>query len=165
MKNLMNGLNYNEYIDKLNDEHKLQLIKSYEDITLSQNTKTFFSDFPEEVKVVIFSEGYCPDCSLIIPFIRKIQECNSKVSISILSRDENVDLLEECSGEARIPTIMTFKKDMEPIGLYVEFPKEFKDSMKNLNENNRIELIKQFREGKYNDIIEKDIMKLFIRKD
>jgi hypothetical protein len=60
---------------------------------------------------------------------------------------------------------MTFDNDMQPLGLYLEFPIELKNSMKNLNEKERTELVKQFREGKYNDMIEKNIIELFNRKE
>lgn len=164
MINLMNGLTYDEYFNKLNEDHKSQMQKSYERTVLSKKAKAFFSDLSEEVRLVIFSEGYCPDCTVVIPFLKRIQELTSKVTISFLSREENIDLLEKCSGESRIPTIITFEKNMQPMGLYLEFPMEFKNNMKILNEKERMGLIVQFREGKYNDMIEKEIMELFKRK-
>ena len=72
------------------------------------------------------------------------------------------DFLEEAVGSKSIPTIITFDEDMNPKGAYVETPKELQEKMTGLPQEERKLIYNDYRNGKYNDLIEKNLLDIII---
>lgn len=160
MINLSEALSYEEYLNKASEEQREAQLSAYKRTQLSEKTIETVETISKTINVVVFSESFCPDCIVMLPFIKKMQELNENIKLYIFPRSGNEEFLRECSGVSRIPTVMTFTKDMEPKGLFVEFPDDLKEKMVSLTEDEKKNLIKEYREGRYSNLIEEELLKL-----
>jgi hypothetical protein len=153
-------LTYEQYIEKASPEQRTAQQEAYGKTELSRNALKKAASLEQEVNAVIFSEGYCPDCVVVIPYLVKLAQKCDKLKLHFMSRSGNEELLQKITGECRIPTIVTFTKEMEPKGVYIEFPDTLKETMA----GNSVEAVKaivnEYREGKYNDLIEKHLLEI-----
>ena len=62
----------------------------------------------------------------------------------------------------RIPTIITFDSEMNPKGAYVEFPKKLLEKMIPLKIEEKKNLVNDYRQGKYNSIIEEELLDIIL---
>lgn len=160
MIDLSKGLDFEGYLNKNTDEQKANLLKAYESIKLSKEGEKAVKSIDKNVNVVVFSEGYCPDCVVTLPYVKKMQELNSNIKVFYYGMQGNKELLEAYTGTARIPTVMTFTEEMEPKGAYVEVPQSLSEKIAKLPIDNQKELINEYRQGKYNDLIEKELLEI-----
>lgn len=160
MINLSNGLSFEEYLHKTDGEQRKKQVEAYEKTLLSESVANDVKKVDERVNVVVFSEGFCPDCIVTLPFVKRIEELNSNIKVTIMPRSGNEELLREFTGEARIPTVMSFTGEMEPKGVYIELPQELKEMMIGIGEDERKKLIQDYRDGKYNSLIENELIKI-----
>jgi len=124
MINLLKGFTFEEYLEKSKLEYgDIQLI-TYNSTTLSSVTKDSLQNLTSVVSVAVFSEGYCPDCIVTLPFIKRMAEENKNINLYFFPKSGYEDFLEEYTGTTRIPTIITFDGEMNPKGAYVELPKK-----------------------------------------
>lgn len=158
MIELSRGMDYKDYLNKILEEEREKLINNSDKIRLSKEAYEEAKKIKDTVNVVVFSEGYCPDGIATLPFVEKFKEANEKIKVFYYNKEGNEQLLEEYIGKSRIPTILTFSENMEPKGAYVEFPEELSKKMAGLSEDKRKELVTEYREGKYNNLIEKDLL-------
>ena len=156
MIDISKGIDFNAYIKDKADEH----ISLYKSTVLSNGAKEKINLLKEKRKVLVFSEGFCPDCTIAIPFMRRLEEENSNIELNFFKREGNEEFLEEAVGEARIPTILVFDGEMNPLGAYVEFPEELKDKIQATNLEDKKHIVKEFREGKYNSLIEESFLNI-----
>lgn len=158
MIDLSKGLDFQGYLNKNTEEQKTKLLKTYENTKLSKDALKIVKSLKEKVNVVVFSEGYCPDCTVTVPFVEKIQKLNDNIKVFYYSREDNKDLLEQYTGTARIPTVMTFTENMKPKGAYIEVPKPLAEKAARLSGDKQKEVIEDYRHGKYNDLIEEELL-------
>jgi len=157
---LAGGLSFNEYLSKSTEEQKKAQEDMYERIQLSERAKEAVKQINEPINVMFFSEGYCPDCIVAMPFIKRAAEENKNINVKIFQRTGNEEKLEGFVGSARIPTILVFNKDMEPKGAYVEFPKVLIEQMARLNIEEQKNIINEYRQGKYINLIEEELISI-----
>jgi len=160
--NLSGGLNLDEYLMKSTEEQRKAQEQIYEGIQLTQAATDCIRQIEEPVNVMVFSEGYCPDCIAVLPFIKKLSEENDNIIVKVFPREGNKEKLEELVGTARIPTILSFSKEMEPKGAYIEFPKALIEKMARLNVEEQKRVVNEYREGKYNSYIEKALIDILV---
>lgn len=160
MIDLSLGLNFEGYLNKNNEEERNKLLSSYERTVLSKEIIEHVKTIDKKVNIVVFSEGYCPDCIVTLPFIKRMKELNDNLKVYYFGMKGNKELLEEYTGTARIPTVMTFTEDMEPKGAYVEVPKVIAEKMAKVPSDKQKELVLEYRQGKYNDLIEQELLEI-----
>jgi thiol-disulfide isomerase/thioredoxin len=160
MIDLTKGLSYEKYIEKSKDEERKNQVSTYEKTVLSEKSTRMIKDIDKTTNVIVFSEGFCPDCVVTLPFIKRMQEANDKIKFFIFPRQGNEEMMKEMTGVSRIPTVAVFTKDMEPKGLYVEIPEALKEKMISLDEDGRNKLIKDYRDGLYNYLIEEELIRI-----
>ena len=73
------------------------------------------------------------------------------------------ELLQELSGECRIPTIIKLDEKKQMKGKYIEFPQVVREKINGKNEEERKAIVEEVRSGKYNDEIQKEIIKLILK--
>jgi len=162
MINLSKGLTFEEYLEKSKlDYGDIQLI-TYNSTTLSSDTKDALRNLTSTVNVAVFSEGYCPDCIVTLPFIKRMAEENKNINLYCFPKTGYETFLEEYTGTTRIPTLITFDSEMNPKGAYVEFPKELMEKMIPLKIEEKKNLIDDYRLGKYNSIIEQELLDIIL---
>ena len=162
MINLSNGLTFEQYLEKSKKEYGDIQIEAYNSTNLSLNTKKSLQNSTSTVNVAVFSEGYCPDCIVTLPFIKRMAEVNKNINLYFFPKTGYESFLEEFTGEARIPTIITFDCEMNPKGAYVEFPKQLLEKMIPLKIEEKKDLVTDYRQGKYNSIIEEELLGIIL---
>ncbi|MGH4126208.1 MAG: thioredoxin family protein [Clostridium sp.] len=162
MINLSKGLTFEEYLEKSELEYgDIQLI-TYNSTTLSSVTKESLRNLTSTINVAVFSEGYCPDCIVTLPFIKRMAEQNKNIKLYCFPKSGYESFLEEYTGEVRIPAIITFDSEMTPKGAYVEFPKKLLEKMMPLKIEEKKNLVNDYRLGKYNDLIEEELLDIIL---
>jgi thiol-disulfide isomerase/thioredoxin len=160
MIDLSKALDFDGYLNKNNEEERQNLVEAYEKTVLSNKIVDAVKALDKEVNIVVFSEGYCPDCIVTLPFVKRMQNLNENLKVYYLGMKGNKELLEEYTGTSRIPTVMTFTKDMEPKGVYIEVPKVIAEKMAKMPSDKQRELVLEYREGKYNELIEEELLEI-----
>ena len=61
-------------------------------------------------KWVVLTEGWCGDAAHSVPFIAKMAEANTNISLEVKLRDENLDLMDQylTNGGRSIPKLIAF---------------------------------------------------------
>lgn len=154
---LSKGISFSEYMNG----KEVDLGSVYNNTHLSTNIKKKIKDLREKRIAMVFSEGYCPDCTVVVPFVKRLQEENSNIELYFFKREGNEEFLESAVGEARIPTILVFDEEFEPKGAYIELPEKLKNKIQNADMQEKKEYVKEYREGKYNDLLEEELIEIF----
>ncbi len=162
MLDFTKSLTFEDYLEKQQEKYGDVQNKAYANTILSDSTKNKILNLNETIHVAVFSEGFCPDCIVTIPFIQRLKEENSNLKVHIFPRTGFEDFLNEAVGDSRIPTVITFDSSMAPKGAYVEMPKELSSKMASLTMDERKSLISEYRSGKYNDLIEKNLLDIIL---
>ncbi|MFQ9978288.1 thioredoxin family protein [Clostridium cadaveris] len=160
MINLEKGLSFEEYM-----KNKEELRERYSNTELSIGAKESIKELKEGRQVLIFTEGYCKDCTATLPFIKRLEEENSLIKLHVFGikdQEDNRNFLEEAVGEVRIPSILVFDDEMNPKGVYIEIPKEIKEKIALAPLEKKRIYVDEYREGRYNDLIEKDLLEILI---
>lgn len=160
MIDLSNSLDFEGYLNKNNEEEREKLVEAYEKTQLSRETVDAVKAIQKKVNIVVFSEGYCPDCIVTLPFIKRMQNLNENLKVYYFGMKGNKELLEEYTGTSRIPTVMTFTEEMEPKGVYIEVPKVIAEKMAKVSSDKQRELVLEYRDGKYNNLIEEELLEM-----
>jgi len=162
MINLSNGITFEKYLEKSKLEYGDIQLTTYNSTNLSSDTKESLQNLTSIVNVAVFSEGYCPDCIITLPFIKRMAEQNKNINLYCFPKTGYENFLEDCTGDSRIPTIITFDKEMNPKGAYVEFPKKLLEKMIPLKIEEKKNLINDYRQGQYNSIIEEELLDILL---
>ena len=154
MIDLKKGLSFEEYM-----KDKDELKERYATTELSNGCKESIKELKEVRQVLIFTEGYCKDCTAALPFVKKFAEENALIKLHVFGvKDQE----EKAVGEVRIPSILVFDEEMSPKGAYVETPNEVKEKIAAAPLEEKKVYVNDYREGKYNDLIEKDLLEIFL---
>ncbi|MCJ7687712.1 MAG: thioredoxin family protein [Clostridiaceae bacterium] len=162
MINLSEGTTFETYLEQSILKYGQVQLTAYNSTNISLITKESLKSLTSTVNVAVFSEGYCPDCIVTLPFIKRMAEENKNINLYCFPKTGYENFLEECTGDARIPTIITFDNEMNPKGAYVEFPKKLIDKMAPLKIEEKKNLINDYRLRKYNSFIEKELLDILL---
>lgn len=160
MIDLTKAMDFKAYLNKCSDINREKLLKAFKATELSKDALEESRTIKEKVNVVVFSEDYCPDCIVTLPFVERIGEVNENIKVYYYGLADNKELLQQYTGTARIPTVMTFSENMEPKGVYVEVPSEVSEKLAHLSPDKQKTVIQDYRQGKFNNFIEKDILSI-----
>lgn len=162
MMDLSKGSTFEQYLDQSKLKYGDIQLTAYNSTNLSSDTKESLQSLTSTVNVAVFSEGYCPDCIVTLPFIKRMSEENKNINLYVFPKTGYENFLEECTGDVRIPTIITFDKEMNPKGAYVELPKKLLEKMTSLKIEEKKALINDYRQGEYNSIIEEELLEILL---
>lgn len=162
MLDLSKAYTFKEYLKNSSEEKRKLQMEVYDKIRLSKEGSIEVEEIKETINIIVFSESYCPDCVVTLPFIKRIEEKNTNVKMYMLPLKGNERLLIEYVGEKRIPTVMVFNSNMEPMGVYIEMPEKIKQKIGFLSEEDKKEMIKEYRMGKYNNLIEEQLLDIIM---
>lgn len=120
---------YLHYTD-LNNARMDKWDKRYE---LSESLKMSLVNLKEEEEWVLISEGWCGDAAHSVPVIAKMAEFSDKVHLSILLRDENLELMDQflTNGGRSIPKLIRYSSEGEVLGTWGPRPSAAQEIMLN----------------------------------
>lgn len=132
MVNLDKCISYEEYISTAKEEEILFIDELYKQGRLVSHGVEDIKNIKSNINILVITDTFCKDSATTMPFLMKLSELNSKIHVNFLKKEGKEELLQELSGECRIPTIIKLDE---------------KKQMK----------------GKYNDEIQKEIIKLILK--
>jgi hypothetical protein len=82
-------------------------------VTLSEELRHKLDTLREPLLWVVLTEAWCPDSAQCIPVMAKIEEYSPHISLRLLLRDENPDLMDSylTNGGRSIPKLICMKAD------------------------------------------------------
>ena len=112
-KGLSTGIEQSDAIfnySTLNDKRMDRLDKT---LSLSENTLTSLNELNNDITLLVISEGWCGDAAQILPVIHKIAEASSKITLKIIFRDENPELMNLylTNGGKAIPKVLIINEE------------------------------------------------------
>lgn len=156
------GFSYSELVKALEAEDKELMDKYLENISqnLDENLRKEILKVKKDFKILIFAEGWCPDCQINLPPILYMTEINKKIEMKILKRDTNEKYLQPylVSGKPKIPTILILDKNYNEIGHIIERPKLVKELLGSPKESDVIIAKRKYKKGDFLQEIIKDII-------
>ena len=112
MLDFTKALTFEEYLKKQQEKYGDVQNKAYEATLLSDATKNNIKTLNETIHLAVFSEGFCPDCIVTLPFLQRLKEENPNLKVHIFPRTGFEDFLNEAVGDSRIPTVISFNSSM-----------------------------------------------------
>lgn len=90
---------------KLNDRRMKRWDKT---IKILDNAKNRIAAFDESITWLIITESWCGDAAHVIPAINKVAEINDNITLRIVLRDENLELMDAflTNGGRAIPKLI-----------------------------------------------------------
>ena len=88
-------------------------------IKLMDSFETATEKIKENHTLLVLSEGWCGDAAQALPVLNKMSEANNHLSLKIVSRDENLELMDLflTNGGQAIPKVLIIKNnDLKVIG-------------------------------------------------
>jgi hypothetical protein len=92
-----------------------------------------FTALPEPLNVVALSEDWCGDCTDNLPIVNRIAVETGKLEFRIISRDDNLDLMDRYLKYGRfqsIPVIIFMDRELNEIGHLKERPESVTERRK-----------------------------------
>lgn len=80
---------------------------------LTDELKARLAEFPVPMSWLVITEGWCGDSAQILPFLHKMEEASSDLSLHIILRDEHPEVMDEflTDGARSIPKIIALNSD------------------------------------------------------
>lgn len=156
---MKNPMNYKEFIDKAEDEHKEFIESLNKQGQLSEERLQYIKDIKEDTNIVVFTETRCKDSATTMPFLMKLVELNKKLKVSFYTKEGNEEVVEKLTGELRVPTIVILDSEGNAKRHYIEFAKKIKEKLKNSPVEDTQLIIDEMRSGKYNALIQEDLIR------
>ena len=157
-------MDYEEYLNNANDEEIIFINELYDQGQILEDGLRDIISLKQDIKILVITSTKCKDSATIIPFLIKLSQFNENIEVNFLLKKDNEELLRKLSGEMKLPTIMVMDSDNNVIRKFVEFPKGVKDILINSSKEETQKIIDEMRNGKYNDLIQLDLIKLITGK-
>lgn len=157
-------MDYEEYLNNANDEEIIFINELYDQGQILEDGLRDIINLKQDIKILVITSTKCKDSATIIPFLIKLSQFNEHIEVNFLLKKDNEELLRKLSGEMKLPTIMVMDSDNNVIRKFVEFPKGVKDILINSSKEETQKIIDEMRNGKYNDLIQLDLIKLITGK-
>ena len=152
-----NGLDYKDYI-KTGTNEDLEMNKEFYKKSPIHNSKENI-EIKEKTNIAVFSMTRCKDAATVTPVLLELAQNNANINIKFFDKAGNEDLLENLTGEVRIPTILKLDDKGNIKDKFVEFPKEVKVVIEK-NPKNKDIIVSDFRNDKYFDSLKSEIIRL-----
>lgn len=156
----INLMDYSEYLIKAKEEEIPFIQDMYNKGVLLEEGQEYIKNINTEINILVITATRCKDSATIMPFLLKLAKLNENIKMKFLLKKENVELLEKLSGEVKVPTIMILDNNCKVIRKFVEFPKGVKEFLNSNPKERTKEIIDDMREGKYNYLIQEDLINL-----
>ena len=156
-------MDYEEYLRNANDEEMIFINELYDQGQILEEGLRDIISLNKHIKILVITSTRCKDSATILPFLIKLSQFNENIEVKCLLKNDNEELLSKLSGEMKVPTIMVIDNN-NVIRKFVEFPKGVKDILINNPKEKTQEIIDEMRNGKYNDLIQLDLIKFITGK-
>ncbi|GET45755.1 thioredoxin family protein [Capnocytophaga felis] len=192
-KSLLNSISYTTYrnlIDKMVEEGRTSGPEQTQDlidytalnekrykrldktIKISEEKAEFFKNYSKSVTFLVITETWCGDAAQIVPVINKIAELNPKITLKLVFRDENEELMNLflTNGGKAIPIVVILDLKDNVLASWGSRPsvatkmvEDYKAQHGKLSAEFKEELQKWYNQDKGNNIVD-DFIKILSEK-
>jgi len=108
MDGLSTGATQSEDLTHYTTLNEVRMNRLDKTIKLPEDIKNRLANLKKEHVLLVISEGWCGDAAQILPIINKMAEASDKLSIEVVLRDENADLMDAylTNGARSIPKMV-----------------------------------------------------------
>ncbi|KGO91439.1 thioredoxin family protein [Flavobacterium subsaxonicum] len=108
MDGLSTGATQSEDLTHYTTLNEVRMNRLDKTIKLPEDIKNRLANLKKEHTLLVISEGWCGDAAQILPIINKMAEASDKLSIEIVLRDENAELMDAylTNGARSIPKMV-----------------------------------------------------------
>ena len=154
------GLSFLEFVNQDKDTYKEKTLEMYESITVPDELVQQIKAFDKPIKVLIFAEIWCPDCTINVPVLQKMADINPNFKISIVSREGHEAFMDDykVNGKPKIPTFIFMNEAYERLGVFIEQPQIVKAVEAKGKQVEIIVAKRKYRKGEYYIETMKEIM-------
>lgn len=107
------------------DQNRDQFAANIAAVKISEDERSFFSELPAPLRVLVLSEAWCPDCTTNVPIIVRLAQVTGGLEVRMLKREGNEDLANQytlADGRNHIPTYVVLGLNNEEVGTFIERP-------------------------------------------
>ena len=157
MIDFSSGYSIEEYFHKGYEEERDRQKRACDKAVFSPEFEEAALRVNEPVLLAAFAEIYCPDTVVAMPFLKRAADLNPLIRLAVFEREPFRKELEAATGVAKIPTLLFFDEGMGIRGKFVEHPDELKQMMDDADPGERSCMNIDYRRGKYNGLIQRQI--------
>lgn len=157
-------MDYEEYLENANDDEMIFINELYDQGQILENGLRDIISLKEDIKIVVIASTKCKNSATIIPFLIKLSQFNEHIKVKFLLKNNNEDLVSRLYQKVELPIIMIMDSNNNVIRKFKEFPIGVKDILINSPKEKVQEIIDEMRNGKYNDLIQEDLIKFITGK-
>ncbi len=154
---------YTGYLNSDLAEYRIKQEKIYNKIELKKENIEKIKNIKSIINVVVFAEIYCSDCRALVPFVEKISRLNERINLNIFPREGNEKYLEIHSEASKIPLVLVEdiqKGEDEFVNIFEERLPSVNEKLEEIeSDSEKDELIYKWRTGKFNEELEKYLVK------
>lgn len=130
---------------------------------LSDEDKSFFENLKRATTFLVISEGWCGDAAHALPIINKIAECSENITLKIVLRDDNDQLMQEflTNGGKSIPKLIALDENLNVLFTWgprskaaTKMVNDYKTSHGQLTPEFKEDLQKWYNQDKGRNIVE-----------
>ncbi|NLK18576.1 MAG: hypothetical protein GX310_02145 [Synergistaceae bacterium] len=157
MIDFSSGYSIEEYFHKGYEEERDRQKKACDRTLFSPEFEEKALSVKKPLLLAAFAEIYCPDTVVVMPFLKRAADLNPLIRLSVFEREPFRKELEAATGTAKIPTLLFFDENLTIKAKFVEHPDGLKQMMDDADSDERSRMSIDYRRGRYNDLIEKQI--------
>lgn len=158
-------MDYEEYLINANNEEMAFINELYDQGQIFEEGLRDIISLNENVKILVITSPTCKDSAIIMPFLIKLSQFNENIKVKFLLKNDSEKLLKNLCGEMQIPAIMILDNYNNIVRKFVEFPKGVKKILMSNPKEKTQEIIDEMRSGKYNNLIQSDLIKFITGKN
>jgi len=154
------GMKFGDFMNLENGKHK-DAMKGFSSIdAISKELKDEILKVEKKIKILVFSEVWCPDCVINVSALEKLHLINNKVEFKIVGREGNEDTMKVYGDKDKsyIPTFVIMDDNYNVLGNFIERPISIKKVAAETDQVKRILMMKNYRKGEYIDETIRDIL-------
>jgi len=157
--NLWNkGKSLHDYFEE-NDPRLMELRERVLTYSVSDAAIKEITALKDDVRVLVFSEPWCPDCVINLTVLELMAEHSHNLSVKVLGKEGHEALISSFNTERKafIPTFLIFVND-KLTGVFVEQPEVLKQLLLDGSQKDRIVAMQDYRSGKYADATAEELL-------
>lgn len=158
-------MDYEEYLINANNEEMAFINELYDQGQIFEEGLRDIISLNENVKILVITSPTCKDSAIIMLFLIKLSQFNENIKVKFLLKNDSEKLLKNLCGEMQIPAIMILDNYNNIVRKFVEFPKGVKKILMSNPKEKTQEIIDEMRSGKYNNLIQSDLIKFITGKN
>lgn len=162
LKLYSDGATYREYVETAEITDKEKHLYYFNKMQLTQNEKKLVLGVVKSVRLLVFCNTACNDCRISLAVLENIRLSNPKIDFRIVSREGNLDIMQNFDTTTKIPMIIKIEDDNLKL-IFNEFSELLSEKMKKLSPEETDILRQSYRKGAYKEEMLNQLIELMAK--